>query len=220
MRARIVGCVCLLAAFCTFVISEVQAAKPSSQADQWGIALGIGWNKFTGSSANDPSEGIESSNLTGFSIGVAREHLVKPGMVVYSEINYAQKGSHYSFTELDYYGHPVITEADWNVSYLEAPTALRFFLGQKGRTPQPMPFLDLGFYVAYKISSSIEVSGVSVSVEGLEDLDLGGYFGGGVSLPMGANTLQASLHFKPGLYTIDAGNAKNSSFILTGALLF
>ena len=211
MRGKIIGYVCLLAVFCTCVISEVQAARPSSQTDQWGIALGIGWNKFTGSSANDT--GIVPSNLSGFSIGVASERLLKPGMAVYSEINYAQKGSRYSVR--GEYGQTV--EIDWKVSYLETPVALRFFLGQNSRIPRPTPFLDLGFYAAYKIDSSAE--GLNLN-DVIENFDFGGYLGGGVNLPMGTNNFQASLHFKPGLFTIDAGDAKNSSFILTGALLF
>lgn len=169
-------------------IALLMSMAVSAQNSRIGVIGGVNLANLT-----TDEEGMEPKNLTAFGVGGVLDFAVGENMSLCLEPMYLQKGAKLDMTEE---GIPI--EAKIKAAYIEIPVFLKLYLGS-GDT---RPYVMAGPTVGYLMSANMEMSAMGIDVEVdikdiLKSIDFGVGFGGGVSFPMGRNTL-----FVEGRYTL------------------
>ena len=131
--------------------------------------------------ANLEEEDSDFSSLTGFGFGAVLDFPLGDKFSLCLQPMYLQKGA--SQEEDD-------VTVEMKMAYIEIPILFKFYLGS-GDTK---PYLMAGPTLGINMSADMEMSGGGMSVEidvsnVTETLDYGLAFGGGVSFPVGTNSL-------------------------------
>lgn len=146
----------------------------SAQSNQIGFIGGI-------NIANLEEEDSDFSSLTGFGFGGVLDFALGDKFSLCLQPMYLQKGASEEEGEVT---------LEIKMTYIEIPILFKFYLGS-GDTK---PYLMAGPTIGINLSSDMEMSrgGMSVEVDFsnvTETLDYGLAFGGGVSFPVGTNSL-------------------------------
>jgi opacity protein-like surface antigen len=146
-------------------------------------------------------EGAEPKSLTAFGVGGVLDFAMGENMSLCFEPMYLQKGSKEDVTEEGF-----TTEVKVKSTYIEVPVFLKLYLGSGDTRPYVMAGPTFGFLMSSNMEMSTMGIGVEVDIkEIMESIDYGVGFGGGISLPMGRNTLFAEARYTLGLADIFKG---------------
>ena len=146
----------------------------NAQTNQIGFIAGI-------NIANLEEEDSDFSSLTGFGFGGVLDFALGDKFSLCLQPMYLQKGASEEEGEVT---------LEIKMTYIEIPILFKFYLGS-GDTK---PYLMAGPTIGINLSSDMEMSSGGMSVEVdfsnvTETLDYGLAFGGGVSFPVGTNSL-------------------------------
>lgn len=166
------------------------------------INVGIigGINLSTLSGEDETGESIDFKSRTGFGIGGILDLTLGQSVSLVFQPMYLQKGADFSEEGDDIFDEVKLI---FKTTYLEVPALFRITLGS-GTTK--VYFLG-GPSVGINLSSDLEVTAFGLSVEAdigelTESIDLGLQFGGGLSLPLGNNTLFVEAKYALGITDI------------------
>ena len=162
-------------------------AVVSAQTNQIGFIAGI-------NIANLEEEDSDFSSLTGFGVGGVLDFALGEKFSLCLEPMYLQKGASEEEDE---------GTVDMKLAYLEIPVLFKLSLG----TGSTKPYLMAGPTIGLNLSANMEMSmgGTSVEVDVsdlTETIDYGLAFGGGVSFPLGNNSLFIEARYTLGLADI------------------
>lgn len=168
-----------------------------AQTNQLGFIGGI-------NIANLEEESSDFSSLTVFGFGGVAEFGLGEKMGLCFEPMYLQKGASEEMSGIT---------AEMQLAYIEIPVLFKFYLGS-GDTK---PYLMAGPTIGFSLSADMEMSygGMSASVDVsdmMETFDYGLAFGGGVSFPVGNNSIFVEARYSLGLADI----AKEGEFEVDG----
>lgn len=204
--------VILLASRTSFGYEPSKTEEKVTQVDPNHLSVGLQAGLNISNATTTPA--TDSSNRTGFKVGVFVEAPVMPGFFyVQPELNFLQKGAtntHFgtmATSKLNYLELPLLAKLKFNVSSIK-------------------PFVLAGPSVAYALSGNVEGPGLTVGKERFSNLDLSFGLGGGVNLPLG-NGPRAPEAFVAGRYVFALMNVDSSSNVwksyglqMTGGIQF
>ena len=139
----------------------------------------------------DPDQGVDISNRTAIGIGGILSFGMGETLALQLEPMFLQKGAKLKFSEQGF-----TLETEFKISYIEVPAMLKFAFGSSDTKPYVMAGPTVGFL----LSAKAEDEDVKDDVK---SIDFGLAFGGGVSLPMGNNTLFVEARYSLGLSDIN-----------------
>ena len=139
----------------------------------------------------DPDDGVDLSNRTAFGIGGILSFGVGETLALQLEPMFLQKGAKLKLSDLGF-----TLEAEIKVSYIEVPAMLKFAFGSGDTKPYVMAGPTVGYLLSAKVKDDMEEQDIKDDVK---NIDFGLAFGGGVSLPMGNNTLFVEARYSLGL---------------------
>ncbi len=143
----------------------------------------------------DPDAGVDISNRTAFGIGGILSFGVGETLALQLEPMFLQKGAKLKLSDLGF-----TLEAEIKVSYIEVPAMLKFAFGSGDTKPYVMAGPTVGYLLSAKVKDDMEEQDIKDDVK---NIDFGLAFGGGVSLPMGNNTLFVEARYSLGLSDIN-----------------
>lgn len=143
----------------------------------------------------DPDAGVDISNLTAFGIGGVLSFGVGETLALQLEPMFLQKGAKLKLSDLGF-----TLEAEIKVSYIEVPAMLKFAFGGGDTKPYVMAGPTVGYLLSAKVKDDMEEQDIK---DDIKNIDFGLAFGGGVSLPMGNNTLFVEARYSLGLSDIN-----------------
>ncbi len=143
----------------------------------------------------DPDAGVDISNRTAFGIGGILSFGVGETLALQLEPMFLQKGAKLKLSEQGF-----TLEAEIKVSYIEVPAMLKFAFGSGDTKPYVMAGPTVGYLLSAKVKDDMEEQDIKDDVK---NIDFGLAFGGGVSLPMGNNTLFVEARYSLGLSDIN-----------------
>ena len=143
----------------------------------------------------DPDQGVDLSNRTAFGIGGVLSFGVGETLALQLEPMFLQKGAKLKLSEQGF-----TLEAEIKVSYIEVPAMLKFAFGSGDTKPYVMAGPTVGYLLSAKVKDDMEEQDIKDDVK---NIDFGLAFGGGVSLPMGNNTLFVEARYSLGLSDIN-----------------
>ncbi len=158
---------------------------PASGQVNFGVIGGL--NLASLSFDPDP-QGVDLSNRTGIGIGGVLSFGVGETLALQLEPMFLQKGSK---ATVQGFG-----ETELKASYIEVPAMLKFAFGSSDTKPYVMAGPTVGFLLSAK-QDETDIK------DDVKSIDFGLTFGGGVSLPMGNNTVFVEGRYSFGLADIN-----------------
>ena len=143
----------------------------------------------------DPDQGVDISNRTAIGIGGILSFGMGETLALQLEPMFLQKGAKLKLSDLGF-----TLEAEIKVSYIEVPAMLKFAFGSGDTKPYVMAGPTVGYLLSAKVKDDMEEQDIKDDVK---NIDFGLAFGGGVSLPMGNNTLFVEARYSLGLSDIN-----------------
>jgi len=156
----------------------------------------------------DPDEGVDFSSRTAFGFGGVLDYGLGEYIALHLEPMYLQKG-----TEAKEEG----VDIEVKLAYLEVPLMLKYAFGTSGTKPYVIAGPTIGFNLSAKVKGS--EGGVSAEIDVKDDIksiDFGLAFGGGVSLPMGNNTIFVEGRYSLGLSDINDDSSDDTEIKTKG----
>lgn len=146
-------------------------------------------------------EDMEPKSITAYGFGGVLDFAMGENMSLCIEPMYLQKGAKEEGTE-----DGLTMEIKIKSAYIEVPVFLKLYLGSGDTRPYVMAGPTFGFLM----SSNMEMSAMGIDVavdikEIMESIDYGVGFGGGVSFPLGGNTLFVEARYTLGLADVFKG---------------
>jgi len=136
----------------------------------------------------DPDlQGVDLSNRTAFGIGGVLSFGVGETLALQLEPMFLQKGVKASAQGF---------ESEIKASYIEVPAMLKFAFGSGDTKPYVMAGPTVGYLLSAKVK---DPDGEQDIKDDVKNIDFGLAFGGGVSLPMGNNTVFVEGRYSLGL---------------------
>ncbi len=148
----------------------------------------------------DP-DGVDLSNRTAFGIGGVLNFGLGETLALQLEPMFLQKGAKAT-------GQGITGETELKASYIEVPAMLKFAFGS-GDTK---PYVIAGPTIGYLLSAKQDETDIKDDVK---SIDFGLTFGGGVSLPMGNNTVFVEGRYSFGLADINDDSDPDADKIKT-----
>ncbi len=148
----------------------------------------------------DPDDGVDLSNRTAFGIGGVLSFGMGESLALQLEPMYLQKGS-----TLKAFGEELKIEA----AYIEVPAMIKFSFGSGDTKPYVMAGPTVGWVLSF------EADGEDVK-DDIKSIDFGLAFGGGVSLPMGNNTIFVEGRYSLGLSDINDDSSDDTEIKTKG----
>ena len=168
------------------------------------VNLGVigGLNLASLSFDPDP-DGVDLSNRTGFGIGGVLSFGLGETLALQLNPMFLQKGVKAKATELG-----ITLETELKASYIEVPAMLKFAFGSSDTKPYAMVGPTVGFLLSAK-QDETDIK------DDVKSIDFGLTFGGGVSLPMGNNTVFVEGRYSLGLSDINDDSDPNADKVKT-----
>ena len=166
----------LLFLFAVLLGSNINAQDDEASLFVWGARLGMNWATIRG----DFDEGLEAR--TSGVIGIFTRLKLNSSFYVQPEVNYVLKGASRRITLLIGQSNQVL-DYRLGFDYIEVPALLKYNFGSEP-TDGFKPEIFLGPFVAFNLSSSIEVKDVpnsEFSIENVKSSDYGIAFGTGIN---------------------------------------
>jgi hypothetical protein len=199
------------------LLSALQAAPAQAQGVEIGFKGGLNFAKFGGKDAS--GEGVESSNLTGYTVGGLLNFGLGSVLSFQPELLYTLKGSTYKSLEGD---------GKFKFGYVDVPLLAVIRTPLQGAMPI-RPYLLAGPVLGFRADCSVEVTDGTSSAStkcsnggdfvDFKKTDVGLALGGGVGVPVGAGSLLFDARYGMGLTKLDnssnAADVKNRSFAFT-----
>ncbi len=149
----------------------------------------------------DPDQGVDISNRTAVGIGGVLSFGVGETLALQLEPMFLQKGAK---ATVQGFG-----ETELKSSYIEVPAMLKFAFGSS----DTKPYFMAGPTVGFLLSAKVEDESVKDDVK---SIDFGLAFGGGVSLPMGNNTVFVEGRYSLGLSDINDDSSDDTEIKTKG----
>lgn len=183
----------LVGAFLTLIL-----VLPAKAQVNFGVIGGL--NLANVSFDPDP-DGVDISNRTGFGIGGVLSFGLGETLALQLEPMFLQKGAKAT-------GQGITGETELKASYIEVPAMLKFAFG----SGEIKPYVMAGPTIGYLLSAKQDETDIKDDVK---SIDFGLTFGGGVSLPMGNNTVFVEGRYSLGLTDINDDSDPNADKIKT-----
>ncbi len=148
----------------------------------------------------DP-DGVDLSNRTGFGIGGVLSFGLGETLALQLEPMFLQKGAK---ATVQGFG-----ETELKSSYIEVPAMLKFAFGSS----DTKPYVIAGPTIGYLLSAKQDETDIKDDVK---SIDFGLTFGGGVSLPMGNNTVFVEGRYSLGLSDINDDSSDDTKIKTKG----
>lgn len=123
-----------------------------------------------------------------FGVGVAIHYTLSEHIAVSSGLIYLQKGAG-------------IPDEEVKLSYLELPVMFKYIFGTRNRSP----YFVAGPTIAVNLNAEFEAYGDTYDME-IKSFDWGLSLGGGMSIPIGNNSIFVETRFALGLTNISDGD--------------
>ncbi|MCH8019850.1 PorT family protein, partial [candidate division KSB1 bacterium] len=156
----------------------------------------------------DPDAGVDISNRTAFGIGGILSFGVGETLALQLEPMFLQKGAKLKLSDQGF-----TLEAEIKVSYIEVPAMLKFAFGSGDTKPYVMAGPTVGWVLSAKVKDDMEEQDIKDDVK---NIDFGLAFGGGVSLPMGNNTVFVEGRYSLGLSDINDDSSDDTEIKTKG----
>ncbi len=156
----------------------------------------------------DPDAGVDISNRTAFGIGGILSFGVGETLALQLEPMFLQKGAKLKLSDQGF-----TLEAEIKVSYIEVPAMLKFAFGSGDTKPYVMAGPTVGYLLSAKVKDDMEEQDIKDDVK---NIDFGLAFGGGVSLPMGNNTVFVEGRYSLGLSDINDDSSDDTKIKTKG----
>ena len=164
---------------------------PANAQHYIGVVGGLNIANLRGD--DEDGEDIDFSSRTVFGIGGVLDLGLNENIALRLEPMYLQKGAEFDVTDPDLDS----AQLKFKAAYLEVPVFLKFAFGTSATRPYVMAGPTIGFNLSSKFDISAPGINVEVDIDELtETIDFGFGLGGGVSFPMGNNSI-----FVEGRYT-------------------
>lgn len=147
----------------------------------------IGGVNITDVDISDVEDNINTGTRSGFGIGGVLNLSLGPKLKLVFEPMYSQKGAELLFVDNPEFLGTIIK---FNIDYIEIPIMVRIELGNSTMKP----YVIAGPTIGFVLSSKIKLSALGIDIEAdldnvVKSVDIGIGFGGGLSFPIGSNSL-------------------------------
>lgn len=176
-------------------VSNISAQEIKTPSFAWGGRLGMNWSTIR----SDFEEGLDAR--TSGVIGVFTRHKLNNQFYIQPEINYVLKGASRRFTD----NLNNIYDFRLSFDYFEVPVLFKYNFGSLP-TDGFKPEVFLGPFIAFNLSSSIEVKDVpnsDASIENVKSTDFGIAFGTGIGFSVDYIDILLELRYTLSLSSFD-----------------
>ena len=180
------------------VFAALLIAMPASAQVNLGVIGGL--NLANINTDPDPPSGVDLNSRTGFGVGGVLSFGLGETFALQLEPMYLQKGAT---------AKEAGEEDKLEAAYIEVPVMIKFPFGSGDTKPYVMAGPTVGWLL------SAEVDGEDIKDE-VKSIDFGIAFGGGVSLPMGNNTVFVEGRYSLGLTDVNDDPTDDTKFKTKG----
>ena len=194
----------LVAILCAAILF---AANTHAQNLHVGVVGGLNM-----ANVSSDAEDMNTQNMTAFGFGGVIDWKLNKNLALYVQPMYLQKGAKLDMAvdeedDFDLFGD---FEFKFKYAYIEIPIFLKYTLGSGATKPYLMAGPTLGILSSAKVTMElVNIASFDVDIkEASENMDYGIGFGGGISFPVGGNSLFIEGRYTLGLADIFKGTTE------------